>query len=228
MGTPIFTASDPLPRGPHGLTREAVAASQRTRLMAALTELLAERGYGAVTIAGLAKRAGVSRGAFYEHFADKQACLFAAYDHFAATLVDAMTATVDDSTPWSRFIEVTLDGYLAMLERDPVAARAFIVEMDAAGPMARRRRNEAIRGFAALLARRHAAIRERDPSLGPLPDRVYLGLALGIRELVRDAIESEREPALRELAPEILLWVTATVEGAAAAQAAVAESAGAD
>lgn len=219
MGTSIFTISDPLPRGPHGLPREAVAASQRARLMAAFTELLAERGYAAVTIAGLAQRAGVSRGAFYEHFADKEACLLAAYDHFAATLIGAMTATLDESTPWSSFVETTLDGYLGTLERDPTAARAFIVEIDAAGPAARRRRREAIDGFAALLVQRHAEIRERDPSLGALPERVYLGLVLGIRELVRGALEAERTPALRQLAPEIRLWVTATIEGAAAAQA---------
>jgi len=214
----IFTAADPLPRGPHSLSREDVAASQRARLLAALTELLGERGYAAVTIAELAKRAGVSRGTFYEHFAGKQACLLAAYDHFAATLLEAMTATVDEDTPWSAFVDATLEGYLGTLERDPAAARAFIVEMDAAGAEPRRRRHEAMAGFAAVLAERHAAIRRRDPALGPLPERVYLGLVLGIRELVRQRLESEPVPALRDLAPDIRVWVTATIEGAAAAQ----------
>ena len=216
--SPIFASAAPLPRGPHQLTREQVAASQRVRLMGAFTELLAERGYAGVTIGELARRASVSRAAFYEHFADKQACLFAAYDHFAVTLVAAMTADVEEDTPWSAFIDATLAGYLGALEGDPTAARAFIVEMDAAGPAARRRRRESIHGFAALIAQRHAAMRAREPSLGPLPDRVYLGLALGVRELVREALEDDRTPKLTALAGDLTLWIAAFVEGADGAQ----------
>lgn len=215
MATSIFTPVDPLPRGPHDLDRSHVAESQRGRLMTALAELLGERGWGAVTIGALAGRARVSRGAFYEHFADKEACLAAAYDRFAAALVRAMTPDEGEAAGWDAFVEDTLAGYLGTLEREPVAARAFIVEMDAAGPAARRRRREAIHAFAALLAHRHAEIRERDPSLGPLPQRVYLGIAFGVRELVREQLETQASPALSELAPDIVTWITATVQGAA-------------
>ncbi|HVS29286.1 MAG TPA: helix-turn-helix domain-containing protein [Solirubrobacteraceae bacterium] len=186
--------------------------------MAAFTELLADRGYAGVTISDLAGKANVSRATFYEHFADKQACLFAAYDEFALTLLSAMTADVDDDTPWSAFIDATLAGYLGALEQNPTGGRAFIVEMDSAGPEARRRRREAARAFAALIAQRHATIRARDPSLGPWPERVYLGLALGVRELVREALEDDPAPRLTQLASDIVIWITATVEGATAAQ----------
>jgi AcrR family transcriptional regulator len=214
---PIFETPPALPRGPHSLTREQVAASQRMRLMAAFTELLAERGYAAVTIGELATRARVSRAAFYHHFADKEACLLAAYDHFAATILAALTADVDEDAPWSAFIQATVGGYLATLEDDPIAARAFVVGMDAAGPAARRRRRNAVKGFAAVIAQRHAAIRSRDPSLGPLPEPVYLALALGVRELVHDALEADPAPDLRQLAPHIVVLMTAVVEGATAA-----------
>jgi AcrR family transcriptional regulator len=203
-----------LPRGPHSLDREQVAASQRARLMTAITELVAERSYARVTIGDLAQRAGVSRGAFYEHFGDKQACLFAAYDEFATRLVEAMIRDVDEDTPLVEFIRATLAAYLGALAEDPVAAQAFIVEMDAAGPAARRRRTEAVHGFAALLAERHAAMRRRDPALGPLPDRAYLGLALGVRELVREHLENHSASTLRNLAPDIEAWIAATVAGA--------------
>jgi AcrR family transcriptional regulator len=216
------TTSDPatrLPRGPHTLSRAEVAASQRARLERAFVELLAERGYGAITIGDLAGRAGVSRGAFYAHFKDKEACLLASYDRWAANLLASMVGAITERTTWDEFIDLALDGYLGALEDDPVAARAFIVEMDAAGPRARERRRQAIHAFAATLAERHGAIRRRDPSLGPLPDRVYLGLALAVRELLREALEEPRPPALDELAEDIRVWVTATVEGAAEARA---------
>jgi AcrR family transcriptional regulator len=214
----LFPTPTGLPRGPHSLTREEVAESQRARLMAALTELLAESGYAAVTIGELARRASVSRGAFYEHFADKEACLLAAYDHFAGTLLAAMTEGIDDDTPWDVFVDRALEGYLGTLERDPVAARAFIVEMDAAGAVARRRRREGVHAIATMLGERHAAIRARNPALGELPDSVFLGLALGVRELVREALEDDAAPPLTQLAPELVVWISATIEGAAAAQ----------
>lgn len=214
MRTPIFDAQAALPRGPHGLDREVVAASQRVRLMAALTELTAEGGYGAVTIGALVGRAGVSRAAFYEHFGDKEACLLAAYDHFAAALLSAMTAELGDDTPWEASVDQVLMGYLDGLDRDPVAARAFLIELDAAGPAARTRRREAMHGFAALIASRHAAIIARDERLSPLPERVYLGFVLGVRELVHEALEADRDLPLTDLAPDVKVWFSAMVEGA--------------
>jgi AcrR family transcriptional regulator len=203
-----------LPRGPHSLTREQVAESQRARLIDAFTELLAEGGYAAVTIAQLARRAGVARGAFYEHFADKEACLFAAYDEFAARLIGAMTENLGDDTGWEEFIENALTGYLTSLDSTPTATRAFIVEMDTAGPAARRRRSNAARGFAELIRQRHARIIERDPSLAPLPDRAYLALALGVRELIREELESKPGTTLMGLAPDMLRWIAAMIAGA--------------
>jgi AcrR family transcriptional regulator len=170
-----------------------------------------------VTIGALARRAGVSRAAFYEHFADKEACLLAAYDHFAAALLSAMTADLEPDTSWSAFIDSTLAGYIGMLDADPIAARAFVLEMDGAGPAARRRRREAAQLFASLIAQRHAAMRERDPALGPLPERVYLGIALGVRQLIQDALEEDPGPQLSGLAADIRLWIAAVVAGASAA-----------
>lgn len=88
--------------------------------------------------------------------------------------------------------------------------------MDTAGPVARARRGQAVRAFAELIRQRHATIRARDPSLGPLPHRVYLGLALGIRELVREELEFNPTAETTQLAPEIVFWIAATIEGAPA------------
>jgi AcrR family transcriptional regulator len=186
--------------------------------MAAFTELMAEHGYAEVRIGELVTRAGVSRATFYEHFADKQECLLAAYGHFAAEVMAAITPEVDERATWRAFVQTTLDGYLAVLQRDLTAARAFLVEMDAAGPVARERRRTATDAFAALLGQRHAAMRARDRSLGPLPQRAYLALALATRDLVHDALERAQTPNLQQLAPDLTIVATAIVEGAAAAQ----------
>jgi AcrR family transcriptional regulator len=217
--SPIFNATAALPRGPHSLTREQVAGSQRERLMAALSELLAERGWPGVTVGELARRATVSRATFYEHFADKEACLLAAYDRFAEAVLGGLLAELGEQSSWSDFIEAAIGGYVGVLERDTTAARAFLVEMESAGPTARRRRRDAIHGFAALIAERHRQIRAADPSLGPLPSSVYLTLVLGIRELMRDHLEYADPPRLASLVPELLVMMRAVIAGASAATA---------
>ncbi|HEV7687975.1 MAG TPA: helix-turn-helix domain-containing protein, partial [Acidimicrobiia bacterium] len=82
MTAPAFQSnpSSRLPSGRHGLTREAVVASQRGRLVDAMAQIVAEKGYPATTVADVVERAGVSRRTFYEQFADKEACFLAAYD----------------------------------------------------------------------------------------------------------------------------------------------------
>ncbi|NTW40878.1 MAG: TetR/AcrR family transcriptional regulator [Cellulomonadaceae bacterium] len=49
----------------------------RTRLFEALTALMGERGFDAITLADIAQAAGVGRTAVYNHFADKESLLLA-------------------------------------------------------------------------------------------------------------------------------------------------------
>src|SRR4051794_5075686 len=82
----------PLPRGPHRLARADVMASQRGRMLDAIAQVVAEKGYGAVTVADVVERAGVSRKTFYEHFRDKESCFLAAYDAGVDVLIATMRA----------------------------------------------------------------------------------------------------------------------------------------
>jgi AcrR family transcriptional regulator len=211
---PIFVSPQALPRGPHSLTREEVAASQRARLISAIAEVVAQRGYAAATIAEISRRAGVSPKTFYEHFADKLECYLAAYDEFARVLLERIAAELDADAPWDDFVAAALNAYLGTLEREPAVARTFLVEIDAAGPVARARRRAAYAQFAALLKTRHEQTRELDPSLGPLPDSAYLGLVHGVRALVCDALEADQNAKLLDLARDIRTWLTATIAGA--------------
>ena len=213
----IFGPLAVLPRGPHRLTRAEVAASQRARLMAAAAELLGEKGYASTTIAEVARRASVSPNQFYEHFRDKEECVLAAYDVFIETLMARMATRATATDDWGQFLLAAVHGCIASLEAEPTVARAFLIEMDAAGPTARSRRRAALSAIAAQLKQQHAEIRRHDPSLGPLPDSVYLGLVHAVRDLVCDALESSPPTPLHDLESDILYWITASIEGAAAA-----------
>ena len=79
-----------LPRRAHDLSRADVSESQRWRLLEAVTEVVAERGYEGASVAHVIAAAGVSRKTFYEHFADKEACFLAAYDVLSSRLLRAL------------------------------------------------------------------------------------------------------------------------------------------
>src|SRR5919107_4779722 len=54
-------------------------ASQRAKLLEAMVQVVAEKGYAAATVADAVRVAKVSRGTLYELFDSKQACLAEAY-----------------------------------------------------------------------------------------------------------------------------------------------------
>jgi len=183
-----------------------------------MATVVAEVGYAATTIAQISARARVSPRTFYEHFDDKEHCYLTAYDAFAAYLF----AGVDPGDPgptgnWQEFLATALGSYLHNLERDPLVARAFLIEIEVAGPAARRRRHEAYAGFAALLRERHEMFVASDPALVALPERLYLAIVHGVRATVCHELDLHPQPRLTALGDDLLLWITATFQGAAGA-----------
>jgi AcrR family transcriptional regulator len=214
----IFGSLAVLPRGPHGLSRAEVRASQKARLMAAAAELLGQKGYAGTTITAIARRASVSPNQFYEHFRDRDECILSAYDVFIQTLMSRMGEELSGTEDWGGFLAAAIHAYFASLEAEPVIARAFLIEMDGAGAAALVRRRAALAAIAGQLKEQHAEIRRRDPGLGPLPDSVYLGIVYAVRDLVCDALEGTPRVALYDLEADVLYWITATIEGAGAAE----------
>lgn len=204
---PIFGTPRELPRGPHGLTRDEVSASQRLRLMAAISDAVADRGYAAATIGDISRRAGVSPRTFYEHFADKQECFLAAYETFIAAVVERIGAELDAHHTWPQAVAAGLRAYLTTLDENRQPARAFLVELDGAGAAVRRRRREACERFAASLADRYGQMRRDDPALGPLSGVAWTALLRGTCAVAADALEAEPPRPLVELAGDLGRWV---------------------
>lgn len=120
--------------------------SQRQRILRAVTETMASKGYVATTVADVLKVAGVSRETFYQQFTSKQDAFMAAFDTaanilFTRTLVEAEVAVGEPSEPLDRF-DRALGAYLDGLVDQPALARTFLVEVYAAGPEALARRTD--------------------------------------------------------------------------------------
>src|SRR5271155_5391292 len=74
------TAATRLRPGPGGLPRGQVTEIQRSRMLAAAVEAVAEVGYARMTVAQVIGRARVSRKTFYDVFTDREDCFLAAFE----------------------------------------------------------------------------------------------------------------------------------------------------
>jgi AcrR family transcriptional regulator len=120
--------------------RERVIEIQRTRLLAALFEVSAERGAGNVAVAHIVAHAGVSRRTFYELFADREECFLAGFDD---ALARASRYALEDYDPVARWVvrlRSALTGLLRFLELEHGAGQLLVVGSLGAGPRVLERR----------------------------------------------------------------------------------------
>jgi len=195
-------ALERLPSGRHRLSREAVKESQRGRLLFAIAQVVAERGYAAATVADIVDRANVSRSTFYEQFLDKEACFIAAFDYGVDFVLRRMQKARDDlgdGAAWQEHVRADFTTYLTVLAREPAFARALHVEILAAGPVALARRAEILALFSERTRGVHVAARAGDPSLPDLPDVAFELHSGGVDELIRGRLLADPEADLTQL-----------------------------
>ncbi len=78
-----------------GESLEAHRREVRSRVFEVLRAQLYERGFDAITLAGVASAAGVGRTALYNHFPDKESLLVAFVEDEAAQYVTRLTEAVE-------------------------------------------------------------------------------------------------------------------------------------
>jgi AcrR family transcriptional regulator len=202
-----------LPRGSHGLDRRLVAASQRTRLLEAVGRAVAEKGYGGATIDDIVRRAGVSKMTFYEHFRDKEDCFVAAYGAASEELFERVRTAQSEPQGWLERAGSGIRAYLAWLAGDSELARAFLIEVAAAGPRAAECRERVRDRYAALLRELQDEARADIPTLPRLPDEIFHALVAAVDDLVVRRIRESSARSLPELEPILLHLEVALLAG---------------
>jgi AcrR family transcriptional regulator len=204
-----------LPRGRSRLPVPAVRAAQRRRLLRAAIAAVAESGYHAVTVAGIVRRARVSRAAFYEHFDDKDDCFLTAtaegWQLLTGQVIAAARAMPDDA-PAEDMLRAGLRAFLGFLAAEPAFARVFYIDMPSAGPAAAGRVHAAAEQYAGINRRWHERARIRNPGWPRVPGEAYTALAGGTIQLVRSYVRAGRTsdlPALEDTLVSLHLAVLA-------------------
>ena len=194
-----------LPRGRHAAPRAVVREAQRARMLDAMTQAVAEKGYARVAVADVIERAGVSRKTFYEQFANKEECFLAAYDAGVDRLLAAIDEALATLAPdWLAAARRAVEVYLETMAAGPAFARAFLIEALGAGPAALERRSIVQGRFADQLAAIHRRARAdipEIPALAPLTFRAAVG---AVNELVTAHVLEHGADTLPELADAIL------------------------
>lgn len=129
-----------------------MASSQRARILLALAEVMAERGYVDTSVSHIVKHAGVSRETFYQLFDSKQDCFIHALDSADGMLEVLLENQVDHPGTLAQRLDAGVALYLEALAFSPAMARLVLVESYAAGPEAMARRSETQRRIAHGLA----------------------------------------------------------------------------
>ena len=140
-----------MPPGPHGIPPELVERNQRERLIAAMAEVCAERGYAESSVAEVAKRAGVSTASFYRQFKDKRECMLASFEELFGRLLAALEGSCDGSEGAEARARVGARTAAALLAEDLPTARLLSVEILAVGSQGVRVQHGAMDRLAALL-----------------------------------------------------------------------------
>lgn len=166
VGARAYTG-EPLPRGRHKLSREDVLASQRERIVSAMLDCAAAKGYSGTTVSEVVSTARVSRNAFYELFDDKEDCFLAACEESWQKLLEALYAQATEPT----WIEAQIKGmrvYLRWWQDQPWMAYGYLVELPAAGRRAQEQRDRTYRAFAEMFDALAVRARHEQPELPPL------------------------------------------------------------
>jgi AcrR family transcriptional regulator len=195
-----------------GMSAAEVASHQRARIHGAMIEIVGERGYAAVTVRELARLAGVSTRAFYEHFESKEECFLSTYELVVRRIAAGVVAAQNGEPDWRERLRLAFDAFAREVEGKPRAARLALVEAFTVGSAALERMRRAESIFEAMICESFG----RAPDDVEVPPLLIQGIVGGAARVVRGRLLVDGEQSEFELAEELLGWALSFRSDAAA------------
>jgi AcrR family transcriptional regulator len=190
-------------RRTNGGVARTVKRSQRERLLEAMVELCAQRGYHEVSITELCSYAGVSSVSFYEQFRSKEDCFLAAYRQCAERIFGQIPAAVAGGD-FSQAPRLALGELFKGLERDPGAGRLLFIEALGAGPAIREARGRVLLEF----ERGAEEALSRTPEDGNRIDVPLMAVIGALRHIISRHLRTHSEDQLPGLLEDGLAWLS--------------------
>lgn len=187
--------------------------TKRDALCHALTRVVAQHGWAGTSPRRVAQEAHIAPEEFYDHFRSLEHCYVAVYDRMMDRLSRTALRTVASRAAglgpaaWQEELEAVFAGTLFFFSLEPALARTCLVEVLAAGPAARRRREDA-------LARLTSYVETLRLNHGePMPSLAAEIIALGTTDLMYTRVARGEAEQLPELLPELRqLWLSSVAE----------------
>jgi AcrR family transcriptional regulator len=210
-GTAATSAAD----GPTGAGKLDVdGPPKRERIVIGMLEEVGAHGYDTTSVRTVLARTGLYRQAFYDNFADKDACFQRAFEAGVTRLEELAVAAASAETEWRGKLRAGLGAVLGFLDSEPDMGRALIVEVHAAGPEPLQRRAVAMKKLTDFIdLAREEAKGESPPTIAPE------GIVAGIHAIVHSRLATGANDGFRELLPEFMYFAVLPYFGAAAALA---------
>jgi AcrR family transcriptional regulator len=132
------------------LTRE----DRRSCVMDAMVQLALEEGYPNITDAGIARAAAVSTEAFHREFPNKQECLLAVVDEFAAEAHDAVLRATRNDEDWPEAVHKGVEALIGYCAAHPGLVKLSFIDLFDAGDGMVERVSGLMDGFINVMTKR--------------------------------------------------------------------------
>lgn len=200
--------------GRQQLSREFIAQHQRARIIKALALEVSEKGYRAVTVADIVRRAGIARNTFYDNFSSKQDCFLATLDYAREEALRRIVEAATEVEIWQNRVRAGIAAFLDYVASEPALARTCLIESLSAGPESLDRYEESLQKFLPLFR----IGRKVSPHGDELPPTLEEAIVGGIFWIIYNRIVLGEAEQVEQLLPELVEFALTPYVGGEAAK----------
>ncbi len=179
-----------------------VGSPKRQRILEGMLAVVGTSGYEAASVRMVLDSTGIYRQAFYDEFADKDACYLEALEFGVAKMAAIATAAAGEKESWQEQLRTGLGAVLDTLDEDPASGRALIVEVHAAGPEALQIRSKAMKRVTDFIDSARHASAESPPAIAAE------GIVAGMHAVVHAKLAAGEGSGFHELLPDFMYFAT--------------------
>jgi AcrR family transcriptional regulator/DNA-binding MarR family transcriptional regulator len=144
-------------------------------------EVVGEHGYGGLSVARVAGRAGVSRRTFYDLFDDREDCFIAVFDQTLERATSIATTAASGKATWREQVRAGLSALLLFVGDERVLGKLLIADALGAGPNALEHRAKGLAPIHTFIDKGRTQTKQgRTPQPPPLTAEGTVGAVLSV------------------------------------------------